>query len=173
MLLGKAVVAMVLAVALLAGGALAQEAYRLGAGDKVRVLVFGEDDLSGTFSVDGEGRVALPLVGAVPVGGLSVPQAEAAIADRLAEGYLLEPRVAVEVLDHRPFYILGEVRTPGAYPFADGLTVLGAVAVAGGFTYRADERDIQVTRNGAAPVVMPTEATVRPGDVIRVRQRLF
>lgn len=167
-----AVVVVGMILASLAGAA-AQEAYRLGAGDRVRVLVFGEEDLSGTFNIDGEGRIALPLVGPVAVGGLTAPQAEGAIAARFAGGYLRDPRVAVEVLDRRPFYILGEVRTPGAYPFADGLTVLGAVAVAGGFTYRADEDDIQVTRGGADPVVLPTEAPVRPGDVIRVRQRLF
>lgn len=170
----RAVLMIVLAVSmLLVPAARAADAYRLGAGDRVRVLVFGEEELSGTFSIDGEGRVALPLVGTVAVGGLSAPEAERAIAGRLADGYLREPRVAVEVLDRRPFYILGEVRTPGAYPYADGLTVLGAVAVAGGFTYRADEDDIEITRNGGEPEVMPTEAAVRPGDVIRVRQRLF
>lgn len=165
--------AVVLLVAFARTPAAAEEAYRLGAGDRVRVLVFGEEDLSGTFNIDGEGRIALPLAGTVSVGGLSAPQAEEVIAARFAEGYLRNPRIAVEVLDRRPFYILGEVRTPGAYPYADGLTVLGAVAVAGGFTYRADEDDIQVTRGGGEPQVMPTEAAVRPGDVIRVRQRLF
>ncbi len=169
----RAVVVLVLALMVASGGVGAQEAYRLGSGDRVRVLVFGEEDLSGTFNIDGEGRIALPLVGTVTVGGLSAPEAEQAIAGRFAEGYLKDPRVAVEVLDRRPFYILGEVRTPGAYPYADGLTVLGAVAVAGGYTYRADEDDIQVTRGGGEPEVMPAEAVVRPGDVIRVRQRLF
>lgn len=164
--------AVVMLLGSLAGGR-AEEAYRLGPGDRVRVLVFGEEDLSGTFNIDGEGRIALPLVGTVTVGGLTAPDAENAIAARFAEGYLRDPRVAVEVLDRRPFYILGEVRTPGAYPYADGLTVLGAVAVAGGFTYRADEDDIEVTRGGGEPQVLPTEAVVRPGDVIRVRQRLF
>lgn len=167
-------VLMLVTVMVLVGGpAEAAETYRLGAGDRVRVLVFGEDDLSGTFNIDGEGRIALPLVGTVSVGGLSAPEAERAIADRFTEGYLRDPRIAVEVLDRRPFYILGEVRTPGAYPYADGLSVLGAVAVAGGFTYRADEDDIEVTRGGGEAEVMPTEAAVRPGDVIRVRQRLF
>ncbi|MFA7431953.1 MAG: polysaccharide biosynthesis/export family protein [Rhodospirillaceae bacterium] len=169
----KAALAVALAVLVFAQGAAAQEAYRLGAGDKVRVLVFGEEDLSGTFNIDGEGRIALPLIGTVALTGMSAPEAEHAIAARFAEGYLKDPRVAVEVLDRRPFYILGEVRTPGAYPYADGLTVLGAVAVAGGFTYRADEDDIRVTRGGGSPEVMPAEAVVRPGDVIRVHQRLF
>lgn len=171
----RAVVVLILVLMGISGAVDAQEAYRLGSGDRVRVLVFGEDDLSGTFNIDGEGRIALPLVGTVTVGGLSAPEAEQAIAGRFAEGYLKDPRVAVEVLDRRPFYILGEVRTPGAYPYADGLTVLGAVAVAvaGGYTYRADEDDIQVTRGGGEPEVMPAEAAVRPGDVIRVRQRLF
>lgn len=169
----RALMALVLALLVVSSGAGAQEAYRLGSGDRVRVLVFGEEDLSGTFNIDGEGRIALPLVGTVTVGGLSAAEAERAIAGRFAEGYLRDPRVAVEVIDRRPFYILGEVRTPGAYPFAEGLTLLGAVAVAGGYTYRADEDDIEVTRGAGAPEVMPAEAVVRPGDVIRVRQRLF
>lgn len=154
-------------------GAAGQDGYRLGAGDKVRVLMFGEDDLSGTFSIDGEGRVALPLVGSVRVDGLTAPQAERAIADTFADGYLRDPRVAVEVVDHRPFYILGEVRTPGAYPYTDGLTFLGAVAVAGGFTYRANEKTAEVSRDGADPQRLDFFEAVQPGDVIRVRQRLF
>lgn len=167
--LGLAIVLLFMLVA----PALAQDAYRLGAGDKVRVLMFGEDELSGTFSVDGEGRVALPLVGSVTVRGMTAPQAEEAIRERFADGFLNDPHVAVEVVDHRPFYILGEVRTPGSYPWAEHLTILGAVAKAGGFTYRANERTAEVSRNGGPPQRLDFYELVQPGDVIRVRQRLF
>lgn len=175
-LLSRLVRAAVLAAALFAAGAspvLAGDAYRLGAGDEVRMTVFGEDDLTGTYAVDGAGRLALPLVGAVPVGGLTARQAEAAIAKRFADGYLRDPRVALEVLTFRPFYILGEVRAPGAYAYAEGLTVMGAVALGGGFSYRADEDDIDISRDGADLQDVPVETPVRPGDVIRVRQRFF
>lgn len=154
-------------------GAGAQDSYRLGAGDRVRVLLYGEEDLSGTFGVDGEGRLALPLVGSVRVDGLTLEEAEKVIGGRFAEGYVNDPRVAVEVLDHRPFYILGEVRNPGAYPWAEHLTVLAAVAKAGGFTYRANERTAEVSRDGGPPERLDVFELVQPGDVIRVRQRLF
>lgn len=147
--------------------------YRLGTGDELRVTVFGEDDLTGTYTVDGGGRLALPLIGGVAVGGLTTGAAEARIAARFADGYLRDPRIAVEVLNFRPFYILGEVREPGAYPYAEGLTVMGAVALGGGFTYRADEDDIDVTRDAADPLPTSPEAPVLPGDVIRVHQRFF
>lgn len=153
--------------------AVAGDLYRLGSGDEVRMTVFGEEDLTGTYTVDGAGRLALPLIGGVEVGGLTTGEAEGRIAARFADGYLRDPRIALEVLNFRPFYILGEVRTPGAYPYADGLTVMGAVALGGGFTYRADEDDIEVTRNEGAPMPMPLEAPVLPGDVIRVHQRFF
>jgi polysaccharide export outer membrane protein len=157
----------------LAGDPAAAPLYRLGGGDEVRVTVFGEDDLTSTYTVDGSGRLALPLIGAVSVGGLTTREAEARIAGRFADGYLRQPRVALEVLNYRPFYILGEVQTPGAYAYAEGLTVMGAVALGGGFTYRADEDDIQVSRDGAAARPMALDAAVLPGDVIRVEQRFF
>lgn len=148
-------------------------AYRLGSGDQVRVTVFGEEDLSGTYGIDGEGRLALPLIGPVVVGGLSAADAEAAIAARYAGGYLKAPKVALEVLDMRPFYILGEVQRPGAYPYASGLSVVGAVALAGGYTYRADEDEVEVSRGTGDVLELPPDASVLPGDVIRVGQRFF
>ncbi|SOD97204.1 polysaccharide biosynthesis/export family protein [Caenispirillum bisanense] len=154
-------------------------AYRLGPGDALRLTVFGEDDLSGAFTVDGSGRVSLPLIGEVRFGGLTLPEAEAAVTARLADGYLKEPRVALEVTNYRPFYILGEVREPGSFPYAAGMTVMSAVALAGGFTYRADEDDIEITpgaRDGspAGPAQQATpETPVLPGDVVRIGERFF
>src|SRR5512144_965299 len=111
--------------------------YTLGSGDKVRVTVFGHEDLSGEFEVDGSGNVSLPLIRNIKAEGLTVRQLEQTIAERLSPDYLLNPSVSVEVLNYRPFYIYGEVTKPGSYPFVNGMTVVTAVAMAGGFTYRA------------------------------------
>jgi protein involved in polysaccharide export with SLBB domain len=148
--------------------------YRLGPGDRVKVTVFGEDDLSGEFEVDGSGRVSMPLIGAAQSGGLTVRELEARLSDRLRE-YLVAPKLAIEVLNYRPFYILGEVESPGSYPYRAGMTVLNAVVMAGGYTYRADEEDITIQRGGSATdaAAATPEAEVLPGDVIRVEERFF
>lgn len=157
------------------GPAIAQQSgYKLGSGDRVRITVFGEDDLSGEFELDAEGDFSMPLVGTVTAHRLTPRQLEESIATMLLDGYLRNPRVNVEVLNYRPFYILGEVNAPGGYPYRAGMTILNAAALAGGFTYRADEDDIEVTRvNGPEPRVLPPETIVRPGDIIRVNERLF
>jgi polysaccharide export outer membrane protein len=157
-------------------GALNDPNYRLGAGDSVRVTVFGQEDLSGTFQVDGEGRVALPLVGNVQAGGLSASDFEKTITSALKPDYLQDPRVSVEVMTYRPFYIVGEVKNPGNYPYTNGMTVINAVAMAGGFTYRAKEDDFEIKRSGK-PSQDAEEANqetlVHPGDVITVPERWF
>src|SRR5690606_40796847 len=109
--------------------------YRLGPQDKIQVTVFNEPDLSGEFELDGEGRVALPLIGDVTVGGMTVRNAEQTIAAELYPDYLQNPKVSIQVTNYRPFYILGEVKEPGGYPYANDMTVIQAVALAGGFTY--------------------------------------
>lgn len=160
----------------LGGTALAQEqsGYRLGAGDRVRVGVFGETELSGEFELDSQGTFSMPLIGTVDGHDLTPRALEERIADKLRDGFLKNPRVSVEVLNYRPFYILGEVNTPGSYPYRAGMTILNAAALAGGFTYRADERDIEVTRGGVGePIEVTSESIVQPGDVIRVKERLF
>ena len=119
-----------------------RNAYELGSGDKVRITVFGETDLSGEYDVDGSGNVRLPLVGQVRAAGLSLHDFEAQIADTLRHGYLRDPKVSVEVTAYRPFYIIGEVTKPGQYPYVNGMTALNAVALAGGYTYRADDSDV-------------------------------
>lgn len=150
--------------------------YRLGSGDKVRVITYGEDSLSGEFFVGGSGRVALPLIGEVAALGLTSAEFEDAIEAKLREGYLREPRVSVEILNYRPFYILGEVNSPGTYPYTSGLTVRNAVATAGGFTYRANQRKVFIKRAGDEEErEYPLEGItpVAPGDTIRIAERFF
>jgi len=150
--------------------------YVLGTGDHVRVTVFGEPDLSGEFQIDATGKISLPLAGDVKIGGLPVREGEKAIAQTLAQGYLANPRVSIEVLNYRPFYIIGEVNNPGSYPYVNGMSVLTAVALAGGYTYRARENKVVITR-ATDPQRRETAATpdtpVLPGDIVRVPERFF
>jgi polysaccharide biosynthesis/export protein VpsN len=151
-------------------------AYRLGSGDKVRVTVFGEKDLSGDFEVNDQGIVALPLIGPVQVAGKTINEVEAVITQKYGKNYLVNPRVNVEVLNYRPFYILGEVQKPGSYPYVGGMTVLNAIALAGGYTPRADRDDIKIKRAatpsaGEQPVT--ENSVVLPGDVVSVPERFF
>jgi polysaccharide export outer membrane protein len=148
--------------------------YRLDSGDKLRVIVFGEDDLSGEFEVDGTGTVSLPLTGQVGARGLTLREFEAAVEAMLSNGYLKDPRVSAEVLNHRPFYIIGEVQEGGEYPFVSGMNVLTAVALAGGYSYRANTAKVYITRE-AEELELPASADTRvlPGDVIRVPERFF
>lgn len=151
--------------------------YRLGADDKVRIIVFGEDSLTGEFTVSGgSGSISFPLIGDVQAGGLSIPELQKEIEDKLRDGFLKDPKVSIEVLNYRPFYILGEVTKPGEYPYINGLTVLNAVATANGFTYRADTRKVFIKRANEAveQVYRLTSSTpVEPGDTIRIGERFF
>jgi polysaccharide export outer membrane protein len=150
--------------------------YRLGSGDKVRVITFGEESLTGEFFVGGSGKVSLPLAGEVPAAGLTIPEFQLAIETALKNGYLKAPRVSVEVLSYRPFYILGEVTKPGEYPYTNRLTVLNAVATANGFTYRANTRKVFIRRAASAEeraYPMSAATLVAPGDTIRIAERLF
>jgi protein involved in polysaccharide export with SLBB domain len=151
-------------------------AYTLGTGDKLRINVFGQPELSGQFVIDGTGAISLPLIGQVAATGSSSQELETAIAEKLSDGFLLEPRVSVEVTNYRPFYILGEVGRPGEYPFNSGLTVLNAVAAAGGFTYRANKKVVYIKSVGAEQEVkyeLNTNTVVKPGDTLRVSERIF
>jgi len=159
------------------GGGVDMNEYRLGAGDRVRINVFGQPDLTGTFVVDGAGNLAFPLIGSIHAGGMTASELQQALYSRLSPNYIKQPSIAVEVQNYRPFYILGEVRSPGSYPYVSGMTALQAVAIAGGFTYRAREGRFEVTRTGPAGVkehldVTP-DTTIRPGDVITVNERYF
>jgi polysaccharide export outer membrane protein len=149
--------------------------YRLGTGDKIRLIVFGEQDLGGEYVVDSSGYVRLPLIGQVQAAQMSLRQFESAVEARLKDGYLKDPKVSVEVTNYRPFYIIGEVNSPGQYPYVNGMTVLNAVALAGGFTYRAKTSRVYIRRNSKDGDEIDAEqsAAVQPGDIIRVAERFF
>lgn len=151
-------------------------AYTLGSSDKLRVTVFGHTDLSGEFEVDGTGSISLPLIGQVQAQGLTTSQLEQTIATNLSNGYILNPRVSAEVINYRPFYILGEVGNPGTYPFTSGLTVQNAVAAAGGFTYRANKRVVYIKSMDSDREIayeLTPATVVKPGDTLRIGERIF
>jgi len=149
--------------------------YTLGPGDRLRVIVFKEPELSGEFEISGTGVLSLPLIGQVEAEGLTVSGLEDALEAEYADGYLVDPRVNVEVLNYRPFFIIGEVQGPGSYPYSAGMTALNAVAQAGGFTYRADQSRIFLTRGDGAEFSVPfsQRVVILPGDIIRVPERFF
>jgi polysaccharide export outer membrane protein len=150
--------------------------YRLDSGDRLRVVVFGQEGLSNTYAVDANGSVTLPLIGAVPARGLTTAELSQSIAGHLRQGFVREPHVAVEIEGYRPFFILGEVTNPGQYPYVANMTVETAVAIAGGFSPRAYKSDVKLSRTvdgvvarGKVPLVYP----VQPGDTINVAERWF
>ncbi len=150
--------------------------YRLGTGDQIRVTVFGHEDLSGAFEVSSNGEIALPLIGKVVALEHTLREVESAIVGKLKPDYLKNPQVSVEVLNYRPFYIIGEVKNPGSYPYVSGMRILNAVAIAGGFTYRARESKLLITRakNPKGKSEPANQTTlVLPGDVIEVPERFF
>lgn len=149
--------------------------YRLGSGDKLRVIVFGEQDLSGEFDVTGSGKVSLPLIGQVQAAGKTLSEFAQEVGNELKQGYLTNPKISIEVLNYRPFYIIGEVDKPGQYPYTNGMTALNAIAVAGGFTYRANHDRVFITRGDATEAEHPANQSVRvlPGDIVRVPERFF
>jgi polysaccharide biosynthesis/export protein len=151
--------------------------YQLGPGDQIRVNVFNQPNLSGDFPIDSAGSLALPLVGQVPANKQTTRELEQSIAAALTRGgFLVDPSVTVQVVQFRPYYILGEVGSPGAYPYSAGLTVRMAVASARGFTYRANTRRVYIQRSGQDEErlfeLTPT-TPVRPGDIIRIPERFF
>lgn len=150
--------------------------YTLGSGDRIRLTVYGESDLSGEFEVSGAGTVSLPLIGDVAAQGLTLQQLQQSIVARLRDGYLVDPRVSIDVLNYRPFYTVGEISQPGSHPYVNGLNVISAIAISGGYTYRADQGRVFITRAGASEELeFPTAQNIRvlPGDVIRVPERFF
>ncbi len=154
----------------------AAETYVLGPNDRVRLKVYGEPDIAGEYEVDNNGNVSVPLAGHIRAAGLTTRQLERAIASALSKGIVRDPRVNVEVALYRPYYILGEVKKGGEYPYRLGLTVMDAVASAGGFTYRANENKVYLRRSGAgAEEVYALDAPVPvfPGDNIRIPERYF
>ncbi len=149
--------------------------YKLGPADRIKITVFNHTDLSGEFSLDGAGNFALPLIGEVQGGGLTSRELEQRIQDRLQDGYLSDPQVSIEVMNYRPFYILGEVKTPGSYPYVDNMNILNAVALAGGFTYRAKQNAFMLQRGGSnsQAVTVNGSQSLLPGDIVTVQERFF
>lgn len=151
--------------------------YRLGLGDKVRVRVYGADQIGGEFPVDLSGSIDLPLVGVVKAEGLTAPELKKEIAQSLRkESIMQDPQVSVDLVAASPFYVLGEVEKSGEYPYHPGLNVVSAIATAGGFRYRADQDKVFVRRRGqTSEIALPTlsAAPVYPGDIVRVPGRFF
>lgn len=151
--------------------------YHLGPGDRIRIIVFGQKDMTGEYLVDGSGMLSFPLIGQIKAGGLTAAGLEHEITSKLEPDYLKDPNVSVVVLTYRPFYIVGEVKTPGSYPYVSGMSVINAVALAGGFTYRAREGSFYVDRTGKNGkkdrIDAGPDTPVQPGDVITVRERYF
>lgn len=153
--------------------------YALGVDDRLVVTVFGEAELSGPYGVASDGTISMPLIGNVSVAGKTVPEAEVEITRLLADGYLLSPSVSVQVAEYRPFYILGEVKVPGRYSYVNQMSVLNAVAVAGGFTYRAKRGEARVLRGGHDTQEkdsykdIDVQDIIFPGDVVVIDERWF
>jgi polysaccharide export outer membrane protein len=150
--------------------------YQLASGDRLRVIVFGQEGLTNSFSVDGAGNISMPLIGMVRARGLTTAELATTIEARLRDGYLRDPRVSVEVEAFRPFFVLGEVGAPGQYPFVNGTTVQNAIAIAGGFGPRGYKESVDISRIVGGQLLtssVPLTFPVRPGDTITVRERFF
>jgi polysaccharide export outer membrane protein len=150
--------------------------YTLDAGDKLRIVVFGQDGISNAYIVDAGGNVNLPLIGTVPARGSTTQQLSQRITARLKRGYVREPHVTVEVETYRPFFILGEVTTPGQYPYVADMTVEKAIAIAGGFAPRANKQTVELTHTARGQQIksdVPLSYPLRPGDTLLVKERWF
>jgi polysaccharide export outer membrane protein len=151
-------------------------AYHLDAGDKLRVVVYGQEGLTNTYAIDAAGSITMPLIGAVAARGRTPAGLAAEISAKLRNGYIRDPSVAVEIDSYRPFFILGEVQAPGQYPYVPNMTVESAVAIAGGFTPRAKRNMVTVTHTeagGSGRYVVPMGTSLSPGDTVYVGERWF
>lgn len=172
-LIGLAFIAIVLPEAVTTTYAEPQQAYRLGSNDVVRVQVFGEDDLSVERAVDGDGTITFPLLGALSVGGRTVQEVQDELTARLRAGYIRHPKVTVFIVKHRNFTVSGEVKKPGGFEYREGVTVQEAIALAEGFTEKANRHEVMVTRlNGGNAQTIPVllDAPILPNDLIIVSQ---
>lgn len=150
--------------------------YQLGPADKIRLIVYGEPDLSGEFAVSPRGQISLPLLGEVAAAGFSIEELQQRIVEGLSDGFVVNARVAAEVIQYRPYYILGEVGSPGEYPYSSRISAMKAIAAAGGFTYRAKKSVIYIKRadrDVEAKYKLNQQLMVFPGDVVRVGERFF
>jgi len=152
------------------------EPYRLDSGDVLRVTVFGQTELTNTYTVDKAGHISFPLIGSIGARGVTPKSMEGKIANGLKRGFLRDPDVSVEIDTYRPFFIMGEVGTSGQYLYVPGMTVQNAIAIAGGFSPRAEQSDVDITRHVNGDIVtgrVPISDPILPGDTIAVRERLF
>lgn len=152
------------------------QGYRIGAGDRLTIRVLGQQDLTGDYLVDAAGNISMPLVRSLAVGGMTTPEIEAAITSRLKQGFLRDPSVSVQLAVARPFYIMGQVTQAGSFPYRPGMTAQNAIAMAGGYSARASQQDVLITRrllNGTQTVRAPVTTQLYPGDVVYVRERWF
>lgn len=150
--------------------------YKVGAGDRLTIRVAGESDITADYLVDGSGNISLPYVQTVHISGMTTPQIEKMITSRLRNGYLRDPKVSVQATALRPFYILGEVTTSGSFAYQTGITVQNAIAIAGGYSARADQGQVLITRKNVAGTEthrVPVTTQIYPGDIIYVRERWF
>jgi polysaccharide biosynthesis/export protein len=150
--------------------------YRLDAGDKLRVVVYGQEGLTNSYAIDAGGSITLPLIGAVPARGLTAAGLASSITRQLRNGYIREPSVAVEIEAYRPFFILGEVAAPGQYPYVPNMSVESAIAIAGGFSPRAKRDAVTLTHSdprGSIRAVVPLGTPLGPGDTVLVGERWF
>jgi polysaccharide export outer membrane protein len=150
--------------------------YRLGPGDRIHIDVFNQQDLSGEYVLDGSGRFSMHLIGQVEAAGLTGAELERLLVSKLKPDYLVNPRVSVEVQNYRPYYIMGEVNSTGSFAYVDGMTYLTAIAIAGGYTYRAKKDVVYVVRaadSERTEVRLDVNEKVQPGDIIRVAERIF
>ncbi len=154
----------------------AAPSYTLDSGDKLRINVFGQEGLTNSYTVDAGGNVNMPLVGSLPARGVTTQQLAGLITQRLKQGYVREPHVSVEVEAYRPFFILGEVTTPGQYPYVANMTAEAAIAIAGGFSPRANKRTVDLTRSAPGQAFrgeVPLNYPLKPGDTVVVKERWF
>lgn len=151
--------------------------YRLASGDKLRITVFGQPEMSREYQIDGAGRLAFPLIGTFNARGMTPGALEATLVDKLDPDYVRDAAVSVELLTFRPFYIVGEVKVPGSYSYVPGMTVLNAVAISGGYTYRARESNFVVRRPSGegriTQLIATADTPLLPGDIVTVRERYF
>jgi polysaccharide export outer membrane protein len=151
-------------------------AYRLDAGDKLRIVVYGQEGLTNTYAIDAGGSITMPLIGSVPARGRTLAGLASEITGKLRNGYIRDPSVAVEIDSYRPFFILGEVAAPGQYPYVPNMSVESAVAIAGGFSPRARRDRVTLTHtdsSGSSRYVVPLGTPLGPGDTVLVGERWF
>jgi len=150
--------------------------YQLGVSDKIRVTVYNEPNLTGEYPISPSGNISLPLIGEIAANGRTVAAVRQEVQERFADGYLRDPKVTIDIVTFRPFYILGEITHPGELPYSDGMTVLNAVATAQGFTYRANKKYVFIKHKGEATenrVLLTADVRVLPGDTVRIGERYF